>query len=71
MTHDGEIVWEYVNPHYINYGGRLMNGIWRFHRYAPDYPGLKGKDLDPGRFAWENRVRGPDAFVKDIKPCIF
>jgi hypothetical protein len=71
VTHDGEIVWEYVNPVYVKEHGTTQNGIWRFHRYAPDYPGLKGKDLDPERFAWENHFWGPDSFVRDIKPCIF
>ena len=66
-----EIVWEYVNPRNVPWSGTLTNMIWRFHRYSPDYPGLKGKDLDPGRFAWLNRVWGSDAFAKDIKPCIF
>ncbi len=71
VTPKSEIVWEYVHPRYVNFIGRLGNIIWRFHRYAPDYPGLKGKDLDPKRLAWENRIWGPDAFAKDIKPCIF
>jgi len=66
-----EIVWEYVNPRYLPYHGRLSNMIWRVHRYPSDYPGLKGKDLDPGKLAWVNRVWGPDAFAKEIKPCIF
>ncbi len=71
VTPGCEIVWEYVNPRYISGMGTIGNALWRFHRYSPDYPGLKGKDLDPLRFAWLNRVWGSDAFAKDIKPCIF
>jgi outer membrane protein assembly factor BamB len=72
VTPDCEIVWEYVNPqYYIDFRGRVTNMVWRFHRYPPNYPGLKGKDLDPERLAWENRLLGPDAFAKDIKACIF
>lgn len=71
VTPSGEIVWEYVNPRYTQYVGRLKNEIWRVHRYPCDYPGLKGKDLAPEKLAWVNRIWGPDAFAKDIKPCIF
>lgn len=76
VTRNCEIVWEYVNPQYIVYFmgvtiGKLCNMAWRAHRYPCDYPGLDGKDLDPGKFYWLNRIWGPDAFAKDIKPCIF
>jgi len=71
VTPSGEIVWEYVNPRYSQYVGRLKNEIWRVHRYPYNYPGLKGKDLAPEKLAWVNRIWGPDAFAKDIKPCIF
>ena len=71
VTPNCEIVWEYVNPRNSHFEGKFANMIWRFHRYSPDYPGLKGKDLDPERFVWLNRVWGSDAFAKDIKPCIF
>lgn len=63
VTAEGELVWEYMSPFM---GWRSMgiysNWMWRAHRYSRDYPGLKGKDLDPSRFPWENRVFGPDAF---------
>ncbi len=62
VTPGGEIVWEYICP---------SSWPWRFHRYPYDYPGLKGKDLDPGKLLWLNRLCGPDAFPKDIKPCLF
>ena len=53
ITPDGENVWRYVNP--INAAGALWQGatrsgnaVFRATRYAPDYPGLQGKDLTPG-----------------------
>ena len=73
VTMDGEIVWEYISPFMgINLEmQRYSNLMFRAHRYSRDYPGLKGKDLDPARFYWENRIFGPDAFKEDFVPCIF
>ena len=75
VTYEGEIVWEYVSP----FIGKKVGTDWqqetiivhRAHRYTRDYPGLKGKDLDPGRFPLENKLFGPDAFGKDFSPLIF
>jgi len=60
ITTDGEIVWEYISPvgdrtrdEYGIYttmtdaAGRHFNSIFKCARYAPDYPGLAGKDLTP------------------------
>jgi hypothetical protein len=51
------MVWQYVNP-MVRGGilaqgelpgkdvrGHLFNAIFKVHRYAPDYPGLRGHDL--------------------------
>jgi len=53
VTLDGEIVWRYVNP--MRPIGPLTQGeapanniVFRVVRYAPDYPGLAGRDLTPG-----------------------
>jgi hypothetical protein len=61
VTSDGEVVWKYVNP-VVKEGpltknagiptdpvreGELMNAVFRIYRYAPDYPGLAGRDLTP------------------------
>ena len=63
VTVEGEVVWEYINPFIgIKKGTGLTSMMWRAHRYSQDYPGLKGRDLDPERFPWENRIFGPDAF---------
>ncbi len=66
VTPLGEIVWEYVNPFFAP-GGRVAGGnpgdatnaMFRAHRYGPEHPGLKGRDLDPGRLANLNRLYGP------------
>ena len=60
VTSEGEVVWEYINPvgdrTGNDYGiytimtddaGRMFNSVFRAARYAPDYPGLSGKDLVP------------------------
>lgn len=50
VTHNQEMVWEYVNPYYyeVPYLGKT-NIIFRAYRYGPEYVGLRGKNLDyPG-----------------------
>ena len=55
----GEMVWQYVNP-MVRGGilaqgelpgkdmrGHLWNAVFKVHRYAPDHPGLAGRDLSP------------------------
>lgn len=71
VTHDGEIVWEYMIPLMSRTPPPATNGAFRAHRYPKDYPAFKGRDLDPGRFPWENRVWGPQAWKREFKPCIF
>ncbi len=59
VTPAGEMVWQYVNP-MVRGGilaqgeipgkdmrGHLWNAVFKVHRYAPDYPGLAGRDLSP------------------------
>ena len=36
----------------------LSNATFRMHRYAPDFPGFTGRDLDPARHANLNRLLG-------------
>ena len=66
VTPGGETVWEYVNAvsdsgplkqgDAVPYDGRghAMTSIFKVRRYAPDYPGLKGKDLSPKGLLVEN-----------------
>ena len=54
VTHNKEIVWEYINPFRSNGGGggggNAANSVFRAHRYGPDHPGLRDRDLDPSRY---------------------
>jgi outer membrane protein assembly factor BamB len=53
VTRDGEKVWEFVNPfYYPNKKFGRNNHVFRAYRYGPDYPGLQGRTLSPGRFEW-------------------
>ena len=71
VTREGELVWEYVNPIMGSMKGSASNKLFRAHRYPVDYRGLNGKDLDPSRFPWGNRLYGPAGFRKDFAPIIF
>lgn len=55
----GAVVWEFINP-FLNHNkrGEPTVSIYRAHRYAPDFAGLAGRDLDPARFANFNRLNG-------------
>jgi hypothetical protein len=59
ITPAGETVWQYVNP-VVRGGilaqgeapgkdvrGHLFNAVFKVHRYEPDYPGLRGRNLTP------------------------
>lgn len=58
VTAEKEVVWKYVNPLRVSGGVPIAglggpaggnNAVFRAYRYAPDYPGLAGKDLTPGK----------------------
>ena len=57
VTPNKEIVWEYINPFFVQGGGDgggpsdITNAVFRAHRYGPEHPALQARDLDPGRFA--------------------
>ena len=57
VTHDGEMVWQYVNP-FFGYDERFghANRVFRTYRYGPDFSGLAGKDPNPERFARINSL---------------
>ncbi len=51
VTPEAEVVWEFINPiytHHDTFGN--TNAVFQAHRYGCDYPGLKGRRLDPERF---------------------
>ncbi len=58
----GETVWEFISPLY-DYKSTLglSNIIFAAHRYGDDFPGFKGKDLDPSRFEFVLKERGEAA----------
>jgi len=58
VTRRGETVWEWTTPFTVNTAGRVRAWVFRAYRYAPDYPGLQGKSLDPARHADFNRLYG-------------
>ena len=33
VTPDGEVVWEYINPHFHEVGGSLLNNVFRSNHY--------------------------------------
>jgi len=58
VTQDKEIVWEYINPFAIKNTEAIdrpgpkddsiyFRGVFKIRRYAPDFPGLVDKDLEP------------------------
>jgi hypothetical protein len=70
VTSKGQTVWKYINP--IIRTGPLYQGdpippflrgqdnrVFKCHRYAPDYPGLAGKDLTPGNPLERYKVEFP------------
>jgi hypothetical protein len=61
VTADHEIVWEYRNPFLVDrsdyWGWTLSSCVFQAHRYAPDYPGLLGKDLSPHAYDWQLQAR--------------
>ena len=65
ITTDGEVVWEYLSPFYAplqTIGRRwgCLNALFRAYRYMPDFPGLKGKELDPEKLNWVNCIYGAE-----------
>lgn len=74
VTADGELVWEFISPFYYDIEGYgRTNQIFRAYRYAPDYQGLQGKRLDPGRFEWilqEKGKSGADRILRDSERAV-
>jgi hypothetical protein len=64
VTVEKEIVWEYSSPFYGTHAGQKLNPLlYRAYRYAADFPGLKGYDLDPEKYKWVNEVYGPKSLA--------
>ncbi len=56
VTPKGQVVWEYVSPFFRNEPDGYANRVFRTHRYGPDHPALRDKDLDPSRYGNLNRA---------------
>ena len=82
VTAEKEVVWEYINPvtgagikTWLEDGNMMKNnGMFRAHRYGPDYPGLKGRDLKPGgqiaddiKDGWRPRVNLEGATQQSVE----
>jgi hypothetical protein len=84
VTREGETVWKYVNP-VVRTGalrqgelpgqdhrGHDWNGVFKIHRYAPDYPGLAGRDLSPKGLLtdehWVRATQRPEREMPDHGP---
>lgn len=55
VTPDKEVVWEFINPFYLDYprgGIGWTNAVFRSLRYGPDFPAFQGKNLRPDKFGW-------------------
>ena len=47
ITPDKRVVWQYNLPQWGT--GRNGRNVFRALRFAPDYPGLRGRQLTPGK----------------------
>jgi outer membrane protein assembly factor BamB len=74
VTPDKEIVWEYVIPVEVPrgdyWGWTLSTCVFQCHRYAPNYPGLKGKDLSAEKYEWLLTEKGKEGQAKSSAPEI-
>ena len=60
MTSEKEIVWDFVSPFYeFREDLGWSNHVFQAHRYGYDYPGLRGKRLDPAEFDFALQNNGP------------
>jgi hypothetical protein len=68
VTPDKEIVWEFFNPFYYEWGRLgLTNLVFKAHRYGVEFEGLKRKKLDPVKFEWVLRKEGQSLSEEKVK----
>ena len=69
VTPDREVVWEYRTPFWVNrpsyWGWTRTRLIFQAHRYAPDFPGFAGKDLDPDHWQWRIQRKSPQQLKEE------
>jgi len=49
ITPQNKVVWQYNMPAFGGRGGANARNVFRAYRFGPDFPGLAGKKLTPGR----------------------
>ncbi len=58
VTPGNEVVWEFISPFVVPSQFGMANAVFRAHRYGPDHPALRGRELDPARLGNLNRLHG-------------
>ena len=59
ITRRGETVWEWHNPFSnVIRDGQSSSMLWRAHRYSPDHPAFRGRELAADRYKSLNRMYG-------------
>ncbi len=58
VTREGEVVWEFVSPFFIDGENGWINQVFRTYRYGPNFPGFRNKTFDPASHAWLNHLIG-------------
>ena len=58
VTPSNQIVWVYINPFLARDQHGITNGVFRAHRYGPDYPAFSDRELGPGCHGNLNRLYG-------------
>ena len=61
VSYNKNIVWEYINPFFAldPRSNGNSNATFRAHRYGPDHPALRGKNLDPKNYEALNHLYAP------------
>jgi hypothetical protein len=67
VTPEGETVWEYVSPFLYDSPFGATPAVFRAHRYSPDHAALRGRDLDPERYASLNARIGEGLPLRDAE----
>lgn len=57
-TRDGEVAWEWTSPFVNIFGREHASYVFRPHRFAPDHPALRDRELDADAHRAFNRLHG-------------
>lgn len=73
VTKEKEIVWEYISPFSVYrppyWGWEIHRTIFQAQRFAPDFPGLQGRNLNPDLYEWviQEKSQGDIAEINLLK----